>query len=91
MVLALFSLREDYWETFELQEEDVDFIYSYLLDVELPQTPDELVPALVENRVERERQAMERQRSEGLQIYLPKESYDIGQKVVFPLFEWKCG
>lgn len=91
MVLALFSLREDYWETFELQEEDVDFIYSYLLEVEVPQTPDDLVTALVENRLERERQAMERQRSEGLQIYLPKESYAIGQKVVFPLFEWKRG
>ena len=31
-----FSVREDYWSTFYLQEEDVEFLYNYLLEKENP-------------------------------------------------------
>ena len=91
MVMVSVSLREDYWETFKIQEEDIEFIYNYLLEVETPQTPRELVSALVEDRVRREIKTIEEQRSSGGDIYLPKEKYKVGQSLVFPAFDWRQG
>lgn len=91
MVMASFSLREDYWETFNLQEEDIEFLYNYLLEVETPLTTWELLKALVDERIRREMQALERQRTSAGDIYLPKERYSVDQRLVFPAFNWKSG
>jgi hypothetical protein len=91
MVVAQFSLREDYWNTFELQEEDIEFLYTYLLDKETPLTSQELIAALVEERIRREKIEIERQRSLKGDIFLPKERYSPGQSLVFPAFEWRGG
>ena len=32
MATALLSLREDYWEEYELEDEDISFLYDYLLE-----------------------------------------------------------
>jgi hypothetical protein len=91
MVMATLSLREDYWETFELQDDDIEFIYNYLLDVETPLTPNELVEALVEERIRREVEAFEKQRSSAGDIYLPKDSFEVNQKLIFPALGWRQG
>lgn len=91
MVVAQFSLREDYWNTFELQEEDIEFLYTYLLDKETPLTSQELISALVEERIRREKIDIEQQRSSKGDIFLPKERYSPGQSLVFPAFEWRSG
>ena len=91
MVVAQFSLREDYWNTFELQNEDIEFLYTYLLDKETPLTSQELISALVEERIRREKIDIERQRSSKGDIFLPKERYSPGQSLVFPAFEWRSG
>jgi len=91
MVMASFSLREDYWETFKLQEEDIEFLYNYLLEIETPLTTRELLDALVEERIRREMQALERKRTSAGDVFLPKELYSVGQKLVFPVFNWKRG
>src|SRR3972149_4516178 len=91
MVMASFSLREDYWETFNLQDEDIEFLYNHLLELETPLTPSELAEALVKERIRREMQALERQRSSAGDTYLPKESYTLNQKLVFPAMGWRKG
>jgi hypothetical protein len=91
MVMASFSLREDYWETFSLTDDDIGFLYNYLLEIETPFTTRELVSALVKERIQREIQAIERQRSSGGDIYFPKEEYSEGQYLVFPALAWKRG
>jgi hypothetical protein len=91
MVVAQFSLREDYWNTFELQEEDIEFLYTYLLDKETPLTSQELISALVDERIRREKIEIERQRSSKGDIFLPKEQYSPGQSLVFPAFDWRSG
>jgi hypothetical protein len=91
MVMVSYSLREDYWETFELQDEDIEFLYNYLLELETPLTPRELLVALVEERIRRETQAIEQQRSAGGDLYLPKERYMPEQKLVFPALGWRRG
>jgi hypothetical protein len=91
MVMASLSLREDYWETFELQEEDIESIYNYLLEVETPLTPNELVEALINERIHREVEAFEKQQSSAGEIYLPKNSFILNQNLVFPALGWRHG
>ena len=91
MVMATLSLREDYWETFELQDDDIEFIYNYLLEVEIQLTPNELVEALVEERIRREVEVFEKQRASTGDIYLPKDSFTVNQKLIFPALGWRQG
>jgi hypothetical protein len=91
MVVATFKFRENYWEDFQLLEADIEFIYNHLLDVETPLTPQELVAVLVEERIQRELQAVEAQRLAGGEVYLPKEEFPVEQKLVFPALDWQQG
>jgi len=91
MVMASLSLREDYWETFVLQDEDIEFIYNHLLEIETPLTPNELVEALVEERIHREIEAFEKQRTSTGDLYLPKDSFTENQKLLFPALGWRRG
>jgi hypothetical protein len=87
--LATLSLREDYWETFELKNEDREFIYNYLLEVETPLTSPELLSALVDERIHQEKLAIEKQRTSGGEIYIPAKTYTVDQDLVFPAFGWQ--
>ena len=91
MAVAPFSLREDYWVTFSLQAEDREFLYNHLLEIETPLTSQELLHALVSDRIQREKLAIEKQRSSGGQLYMPKLTYQVGQALVFPAFGWQSG
>ncbi len=91
MIVAPFALREDYWETFEILPEDIEFLYNCLMEKEAPLTTHELTVALVEERIRREKVAIEKQRAAGGSTYLPKESYTVGQYLVFPVLNWKRG
>ena len=74
MVTVSFSLNEDYWQNFELHDEDIEFIYNYLLEFETPLTPQELVAVLVDERIRYEKFSIEQQRSSGGDLYQPKGS-----------------
>jgi hypothetical protein len=89
MSLSALSLREDYWETFELKDEDREFIYNYLLEVETPLTSPELLSALLKERIRLEKLEIEKQRTSGGDIYIPAHSYDDNQDLVFPAFGWQ--
>jgi hypothetical protein len=87
--LAILSLREDYWETFKLADDDREFIYNYLLDVETPLTSPELLSALVNERIRQEKLALEKKRTSGGDIYIPADSYKKDQDLVIPSFGWQ--
>jgi hypothetical protein len=89
MVVASLSLGEGYWTSFELQEEDIEFLYNYLLEREMPLTTGELTAALVEERIRREKIKIEQQRSSKGEIYFPKETYQEDSTLVFPMHNWK--
>jgi len=91
MSLGPFSLREDYWETFELKDEDREFIYNYLLEIETPLTSPEILAALIKERIRLEKIAIEKQRSSGGDIYIPEKSFQKDQDLVFPAFGWQHG
>ena len=71
MSVSPFSLHEDYWEDFKVEDADIEFLYNYLLETETPTTSPELTSALVKERIHREVQSIEQQRSAGGNIYLP--------------------
>lgn len=91
MVLAAFSLKEGYWDEFELREEDIEFIYNHLLEVETPLTPQELIAVLVDERIQQEIKIVEQQRLDGGEVYLPKGKYELKNQLVFPALGWKQG
>ncbi len=86
---AIISLREGYWENFELTDQDREFIYNYLLEIETPLTSPELLTALVTERIRLETIALEKQRTSGGDIYLPVNSYTTNQDLVVPAFGWQ--
>jgi len=91
MAIASFSLKPDYWINFEVREEDLEFLYNHLLEIETPLTPDELVKVLVHERIRKEKIALENQQTSSGKIFLPKDHYEAGQKLVFPAFDWQQG
>ncbi|HVN55102.1 MAG TPA: hypothetical protein VMT46_12290 [Anaerolineaceae bacterium] len=91
MAIIPLTLRSDYWDTFKIQDSDLEFLYNYLLEAETPLTSQELIAALIWERIKNEKKALENQvLSEG-KIYLPKDDYEVGQKLIFPVFHWKTG
>lgn len=91
MVTVNFSIGEEYWENFQLQEDDIEFLYNYLLELETPLTPQELITALVKERIKREKRAIEQQRSSGGDLYQPKGTFQVDQNLVFPALNWRQG
>lgn len=91
MVVAVLSLRDDYWEEFELEDEGITFLYEHLLENETPLTSEELTPLVVKQRISREKEALEKKRLDGKDVYAPKEKYDVGQGLVFPALDWQKG
>jgi hypothetical protein len=79
------SLQEDYWRDFKFENEDLEFLYNHLLEIELPQTAEELTKALISNRIDHEIQSLLTQKPTGGFRYQPGDSYKISDMLVFPL------
>ncbi|MEW5870131.1 MAG: hypothetical protein AB1894_12705 [Chloroflexota bacterium] len=91
MIMVTNTMDEGYWESFKLEEDDIEFLYNHLLDLETPLTPLEIVDALVDERIRRQKLELERQRTSGGELYQPKGSYREKQKLVFPALGWQRG
>lgn len=91
MVTVFRSLSEEYWKSFTITREDIEFINNYLFEYEIPRTAAELTPLLFEARIQQEKQqVLEKQKKRG-KAYSPAEKYNVGEKIVFPLLEWQEG
>lgn len=91
MAIAPLSLKKDYWENFELTDQDLEYLYSYLFEIEKPQTQEELIKALVEEHIRQEKTAMEKAQQNAGAIYYPKDHYEPGQSLRFPALDWQSG
>ena len=78
------------WEQFQVRPEDLEFLSSYLLEVETPLSPEELAEQLIIERLRRQTEA-EATRQAAQKVYLPKERYTEGDTVVFPALDWASG
>jgi hypothetical protein len=91
MMLALNLVKENYWESFQASEEDFDFLYNKLFELETPLNTIELIRYLVGERIRIEKEKIEILKQKSGSIYLPKDDYEIGQKIIFPSNNLKNG
>lgn len=85
------TLPLDYWKSITVSKQDLEFIINHLFENETPLTEKELLPVLVAARIATERASLlKKQQGEG-KIYLPKERYQPGEKLVFPSLDWQGG
>lgn len=89
MVIAPLSLKKDYWQKFEVTDEDLEFLYNYLLEVEKPQKPEALVRALVIERIKKEKEILARQQTLAGAIYYPKDHFEVGQAIQVPAYNFE--
>lgn len=78
---------ENYWvKDFELRSEDVEHLYSILLERETPLSADEMALVLFRYRVTQEEEALANRKKPG-NLYVPEKSYDVGEEISFPQFD----
>lgn len=81
-----------YWQDhFAVEDADLEHLYNLLLEDETPLTIDELALALIRRRVQREEASVQQQVTRGGTLYLPHETYTVGQEVSFPQLEFASG
>ncbi len=76
-----------FWqEEFEVTEEDLESLYEQFVDEEKPRTTDQLVRRLIAGRAKQAERSRQAQAQVEGAVYQPKESYDVGDRLVFPAF-----
>jgi hypothetical protein len=91
MVTIPLSIPAEYWQSFEVNKTDIEFLHNHLFDCETPMTTRELVGVLIEERIRVEGEAQAKKRKADGKIYLPKESYKTGDRLTFPALDWARG
>lgn len=81
----------EYWNNFQINRQDVEYLHNYLFETESPLTVRELVAVLISEHVRAEQVAEQNRRQAGGKLYLPKENYQVGDDLVFPALDWKHG
>ncbi|MBC8264366.1 MAG: hypothetical protein H8E47_09620 [Anaerolineales bacterium] len=79
-----------YWRGFAVDDRDLDYLDDLFLEDERPHTGDDLTLALMRKRCEDEESLIEKELARGI-LFQPKESYEVGQQVVFPVLGYALG
>jgi hypothetical protein len=91
LVIQRRTQTETYWrEQFDLTSEDASRLHDFILDKGKPVSTATLVQAVIEHRCRQEERVIEAELSKGL-VYQPKETYQPGQQIIFPLLEYALG
>ena len=81
----------NYWEQIKINDQDLEYLYNYLLDVETPLTSVELSRELINFRIQEEIRVFESKTQANTEIYAPKGRYVTGQALKFPALNWAEG
>ncbi len=80
-----------FWrDQFEVTADDAEFLYQLLLERQKPMRLDELAGALIAEYLRRENARIEQELGKGA-LYVPKQRYSVGQKIVFTALEFAVG
>ena len=91
MMAATQIMDSDYWDHFEVSNTDLSFINNHLFEIETPQTTQEILVALVQDRINREKTASAAKQAQAGKSYLPEASYKKGEGLVFPALNFSSG
>jgi hypothetical protein len=75
------GIAEEYWRSFALTAEELDYLHQFILKEGIPQTTAFLAYDLVERRCEQEEACVEEEAVEVLP-YDPRHDYRVGQQIV---------
>ena len=81
----------EYWSNLQLTQQDIEFLLNYLFEHETPLTAKELVSVFMEEHVRAQRLAKQQQREAGGKTYQPKDTYQVGDDILFPILDWRHG
>jgi len=84
-------ISTDSWAEIQITPHDVESLHNYLFEHETPLTTRELVVVLIHERNRIERLAAEKQQQANGAVYFPKETYQVGDALVFPSLGWRHG
>lgn len=84
-------IPSDYWKNLQTTPRDVEFLHNYLFEREMPLTAHELVSVLIGERVRHEQTALVQKHTAGGKTYLPQDSYQAGDELIFPALNWRRG
>lgn len=79
-----------YWENFQPTPDDLEYLKNLLVEREMPLSTEEMAQALVAFRCRREEERIAHILSKG-SLYLPKNSYQVGDTVFFPSLDFVEG
>jgi hypothetical protein len=80
-----------YWqEDFAPSPKDLTYLYGLILDLAKPQDMATLAGALVERRCRQEEELIAAELGRG-RLYQPRETYEIGEAILFPAMEFALG
>lgn len=91
MSFAEFELSQSYWQSLEISQGDIEFLYTFLLEKETPLQSSKLAEALIKARIRFEKEHLQKKQQENGEIYQPKMLYSVGEKVQFPALNWISG
>ncbi len=91
MVFVEIELSESYWQSIEINQEDIEYLYAFLLEEETPLPPNELAKALIKRRILSEKEQLKDKQKKNGEIYLPKLEFNVGDKIQFPAMNWING
>lgn len=77
-----------YWqEQFSVNADDIEHLYSLLLERNQPQSTDSLALTVVQRHCQLEEMAIRAELQRGT-LYQPRDSYQVGDQLVFPRFDY---
>ena len=84
---GVFSLPNEYWSFIQITPQDIESLHNFLFERETPLTAADLSSEFVAARIKTERAAAESKQKSGGKNFLPKEKYQIGDELIFSVFE----
>ena len=83
-MIQLKTQTAEYWqEDLVIDDQDLEHLYGLILEGGVPQTLDQLTLALMEWRCRSEEATIKAELEKG-ELYRPRDSYEVGQQIVFP-------
>lgn len=91
MVQTKNIIDETYWQAVQITDDDIEFLYAHLLEIENPLSPEVLSKALIHERIRREKKAFDKALASKGDMYLPEKIYKTGDRIIFPEIDLASG
>lgn len=81
----------DFWQTIGTTSTDLEHLYAFILERGAPVSSRELAANLIEWRVHEEERRIAESAARGAPLYQPKQTYSVGQHLLFATFDDREG